>query len=118
MKKTLLILTISIFAVACDSKKVPKSQDSEGNCKQSFVEAYNKVAGSNFEISSQDTKAKQELADSCKAIYKTFGSDSEDCIATDLSSRKAQYLSTRDLGDVCAKTSATAKFYGSESTAQ
>ncbi len=115
MKKLWIALIYLFLVTACDNRPIPKSQDGEGNCKQSFVDAYNKVASTNFDVLPQaDTKAQTAAAENCKAILKTYGANSEACMATNLKTGEPEYLSTKDLKENCAKTIQN-KFFGTES---
>jgi len=105
MKRTLIFIAACFLAVACDSKNVPKSQDRDGNCNKAFLEAYNKVQGSTFEAQQLDNKETQaSLSTACQNILKTYGTESEACLATDLSNGQTGYLSTKDIRETCAKS--------------
>jgi hypothetical protein len=116
MKKALLAgLCLAVTTVACSHKDIPKSQDSEGNCKTAFVESYNKIQGSSFDVQ-QASPGKDGndnvLADACKTMLKTYGNNSQACRATDLKTGDETYLSTKGLQDICSK-SIKSQFYGS-----
>jgi hypothetical protein len=103
--------------VACSHKDTPKSQDSDGNCKTAFIESYNKLQGSSFDVQTAGTVSSASdstnvLADTCKTMLKTYGSNSEPCRATDLKTGDETYLSTKGIQDICSK-SIKSQFYGS-----
>jgi hypothetical protein len=110
MKKTLLTaVSLLAFTVACGQKETPKGQDSEGNCKTAFVESYNKVQGSGFDVQQSQASDKKDgadnvLAESCKTILKTYGNNSQPCRATDLKTGNEAFLSTKGLQDICSKS--------------
>jgi hypothetical protein len=111
MKRTLILFSSCLVAVACDSKKTPITQDRNGNCNKAFLEAYNKVQGSNFELQQQDTKeTKASVSDACENILKTYGTSSEACLATDLKTGESVYLSTANLQKDCADKMQTKVF--------
>jgi hypothetical protein len=113
MKRTLIFIAACLLAVACDSKNIPKSQDRDGNCNKAFLEAYNKVQGSTFEVQQLDNKETQAaLSTACQDILKTYGTESEACLATDLSTGTSGYLSTKDIRETCAKSMKSKVFSG------
>lgn len=103
MKRTWIVLSACILVVACDSKKTPITQDRNGNCNKAFLEAYNKVQGTTFDLQQQDTKETQaSVSDACENLLKTYGTSSEPCLATDLKTSESVYLSTANLQKECA----------------
>lgn len=108
MKKITLLVGLCLLAVACDTKTPPKSQDVNGNCKQAFLDSYNQIQSSSFDIQTAEESKKAEIetatADACRSIFKTYGTSSETCLATDTKTGKQQPLSTQDVRETCAKT--------------
>lgn len=117
MKKTwITTIGILLLTAACDSKFVPRSQDADGNCRQAFLESYNKIEGSSFDLTTNQSKdASNVIAENCKKMLKTYGTESEACLATDMKTGKQTYLSTKDLRDTCSQN-IPSKYYGVEPT--